>query len=292
MIKSVILASIVHILALFALIFSFDWNIDSELEPVNIIQATTVDVSKVAKQIEKLQKIERKKKREEDLRLAKLAKETQQARRDRKLEQQRLDDLQKKREQVKQQQLQLEKDRREQQKRLDELQQRNEAAAQKREQLARIRADKEREAKRERALRRRQQELDELQAQMDKELMEREAAAVAAEKNVVNDPNQEIVATETQKFIAIVTSLVTRNWIKPPGTEGLKDLKCEVNVRLMPTGDVLFVNVTKSSGNAQFDRSVEAAVKKAAPYPIPTDINIFDNTREIKFIFTPPQESS
>ena len=292
MIKSVILASIVHILALFALIFSFDWNMDSELEPVNIIQATTVDVSKVSKQIEKLQKIERKKKREEDLRLAKLAKEAQQARRDRKLEQQRLDDLQKKREQVKQQQMQLEKDRHEQQKRLDELKQRNEAAAQKQEQLARIRADKEREAKRERALRRRQQELDEMQAQMDKELMEREAAAVESQKNVINDPNQEVVANEIQKFVANLQNLVGRNWIKPPGTLKVKDLKCVVNVRLMPTGDVLTVNVIQSCGNARLDRSVEAAVKKAAPYPIPADKNIFDKIREIQFEFIPPQESS
>jgi colicin import membrane protein len=42
--------------------------------------------------------------------------------------------------------------------------------------------------------------------------------------------------------------------------------------------------VTKSSGDAAFDRSVEAAVKKASPLPPPQNPELFD--RDLEFIFT------
>jgi len=289
--KSLLLASIVHALALFALIFSFEWNIDVEAEPVQIIQATTVDESKIAKQIEKLKKIESKKKRDEDLRLAKLAKEAQSARRDREKEQQRLLDLQKKREQIQQKQMQLETDRRKEKQRLDELKQRNAEAKKEQQNLARTRAEKEREAKREHELQRRQQEIDDLQKQMEEEL----AARVAAEEPVpppIDDPNLKLAETEIEKFKAKVVREVSRNWIKPPGLriEQVKDLKCELIVRLMPTGQVQYVNFIQDCGDSRFQNSVEAAVKKAEPYEFPSDI--FDKVRDIKFIFTPPQESS
>lgn len=280
-------------MALAALIFSFDWNIDVEVEQVNIIQAKAVDESKISKQIEKLKKIEAKKKRDEDLRMAKLDKEMQQARRDRKLEQERLDTLQKKREDIKQKQLMLEQDRKKEKQRLDELKQRNEQAQQKQQDLARIRADKEREAKREKELRRRQQEIDDMQKQMEEELASRVAAEEPIE-TVINDPNQELVANEIQKFTALLTKKIERSWIKPPGItlEQAKNLNCVVNVRLMPTGDVSYVNIVEGCGDENYRRSVEAAVKKAAPYPIPSDMNIFDKVRDINFNFSPEQESS
>jgi len=45
--------------------------------------------------------------------------------------------------------------------------------------------------------------------------------------------------------------------------------------------------VVKSSGNAAFDRSVEAAVRKSDPLPMPTSQRLLAQFREIEFVFEP-----
>jgi colicin import membrane protein len=63
-------------------------------------------------------------------------------------------------------------------------------------------------------------------------------------------------------------------------------------VRLIPGGDVMHVEVVKSSGDASFDRSVETAVQKAVPLPLPADPALFEKFREITFVFDPDQKTS
>jgi len=55
----------------------------------------------------------------------------------------------------------------------------------------------------------------------------------------------------------------------------------------VPSGDVLQVTVVKTSGDERFDRSVENAVYKASPLPLPEDRDLFEYFREIEFIFNP-----
>jgi len=43
----------------------------------------------------------------------------------------------------------------------------------------------------------------------------------------------------------------------------------------------------RSSGDPTFDRSVETAVYRAAPLPLPPDSALFDRFRELQFIFSP-----
>lgn len=61
-------------------------------------------------------------------------------------------------------------------------------------------------------------------------------------------------------------------------------MSCEVMVRLIPSGDVIQVQLTRSSGDSTFDRSVENAVHKAAPLPVPpAESGLFDVFRELNF---------
>lgn len=94
-------------------------------------------------------------------------------------------------------------------------------------------------------------------------------------------------ATEVDKYRALIRSRVSRSWNRPSGVA--KGLKCTVSVRLAPGGEVLSAHVVRSSGNAIFDRSVENAVYKAAPLPLPEDPTLFDNFREIEFLFSPEE---
>ena len=79
---------------------------------------------------------------------------------------------------------------------------------------------------------------------------------------------------------------VQQSWLRPPGSP--EGLKCTVRVRLIPSGVVGSVSIVKSSGNGAFDRSVEQAIYKAEPLPVPKG-SAFENFREITFIFDPKE---
>lgn len=90
---------------------------------------------------------------------------------------------------------------------------------------------------------------------------------------------------EIDKYLALIKQKVTRNWLKPAGAR--KGLACTVRVRTIPGGEVVGVTIIKGSGNAIFDRSVESAVRKAAPLPLPRDSAVAARMREIDFVFNP-----
>ena len=50
---------------------------------------------------------------------------------------------------------------------------------------------------------------------------------------------------------------------------------------------MLLVDVVESSGNIAFDRSVEAAVRKADPLPMPESERLVALFRDLTFIFDP-----
>ncbi len=94
-------------------------------------------------------------------------------------------------------------------------------------------------------------------------------------------------ASEVDKYRSLIRQRVSRSWNRPMGVA--KGLKCVVKVRLAPGGEVLSAIVVTSSGNATFDGSVENAVHKAAPLPLPEDPTLFNNFREIEFLFNPEE---
>ncbi len=111
----------------------------------------------------------------------------------------------------------------------------------------------------------------ELQAKLDAEIgAERERAA------------QGLVA----EYTAYIREKVQRSWLRPGGSR--KGLSCIVLVRLIPSGDVVGVTIVQGSGDAAFDRSVEAAVRKAQPLPLPPDSAIVSRYfRELRLVFKP-----
>ena len=116
------------------------------------------------------------------------------------------------------------------------------------------------------------------------EARETNPAAIEAELAAQYQAEQD--ASELQRIGALIKQKVERNWdTRPPGTD---DLKCTVNVRLGATGSVLLVRVIESSGNPAFDRSVEAAVLKADPLPMPESERLRAKfSGGLDFIFSP-----
>ena len=114
--------------------------------------------------------------------------------------------------------------------------------------------------------------------QAEAELQARLAAEQAAEE-------QARASGIVNEYVGYIADKVRRNWLRPPGSP--QGLSCEVQVSLIPGGDVSRVRITRSSGDPIFDRSVETAVYKAAPLPLPPDSSLFNYFREIRFVFKP-----
>lgn len=91
---------------------------------------------------------------------------------------------------------------------------------------------------------------------------------------------QKAQQTEIDKYMNLIENKIYQNWIKPPSTN--KGLVCELQVQLIPTGEVINIELSKSSGDPVYDQSVMAAVRRASPLPVPpADSGLFDVFRNL-----------
>ncbi|MDJ0939627.1 MAG: cell envelope integrity protein TolA [Woeseiaceae bacterium] len=147
----------------------------------------------------------------------------------------------------------------------------------------------EREAERERQLEE-QRRLAELKRQEDirrqREENERQRLALEQEqRNAALAAEEEAMAArsspEMALYISQISNKIQRNWIRP--TTAPDDLECVVRVSQLPSGEVLRVDVTSCNAGDVVARSVEAAVRKASPLPLPANPLLF--TRELRLTF-------
>lgn len=84
------------------------------------------------------------------------------------------------------------------------------------------------------------------------------------------------------QYVADITNKVQRNWLRPPDNRGTF---CSVVINQIPGGEIVGTRVTDCDGDVAFQRSVEAAVQKSSPLPLPKEPELFQ--REIEFVFRP-----
>lgn len=76
---------------------------------------------------------------------------------------------------------------------------------------------------------------------------------------------------------------IADRWLRPPGLPG--GLRCKARIEILPNGEVVSVKIIQSSGNPSFDVSVENAIYKSSPLPLPADPKAF--VRVLQPEFTP-----
>lgn len=168
-----------------------------------------------------------------------------------------------------------ERARREQLKRQEEERRRAEAA--RRQKLAEEAARKEAQRK---------QELEQKRRAEERRRQEAAEAALRAEIAAEEERRAEARAlTAVERYKGLIRQKVSRHWNRPVGSP--QGLQCTVRVRLGPGGAVLSAAVVRTSGDAAFDRSVENAVYKAEPLPVPEEAKVFEYFRDIEFVFIP-----
>jgi len=92
-------------------------------------------------------------------------------------------------------------------------------------------------------------------------------------------------ANDMERYSFAIQQKITRNFIRPASAP--EQLECIVNLRQLPNGEVVDVSIGSCNGDDAVRRSVEAAVLKASPLPLPANQNIFQ--RNLQIIFKPEQ---
>jgi colicin import membrane protein len=266
------LSVLVHIAfgALFVASLDFAPKIRAPNEPeVEIIQATAVNEKMVQAELDKLKKIEARKRSEEDKRQRELESEADRARKKREAEEMRLAELKEKKEQEKQNLAALEK-----KKKADA-----ERAAKEAEQLKKLEA--ERKAK--------QDEVNKLALQRK---MEEDAVREKERQEALKKQKEREQAAQRKRVEGVVKDYALKIQAKVQGlwntpTNFSPGSFCEVNVKLIPGGEIVSQSVSKCNADEVFRNSVETAVAKASPLPVPVDPAEFDEFRDFNFRFAP-----
>ena len=90
---------------------------------------------------------------------------------------------------------------------------------------------------------------------------------------------------ELDRYVALIQQRVQRNWVRPPSA--VSGLVCEVVVVQLPNGDVIDVRTEKCNGDDVARRSVENAVRRSSPLPLPDNRALFE--RNLRFTFRPQE---
>ena len=126
----------------------------------------------------------------------------------------------------------------------------------------------------------RQQRLEALAESSFLDALESEATDIAE-----SDAASEAEAV-AQSYRYGIYQLVVANWSRPPSARN--GMQAKLLVELVPIGDVVAVTLLEGSGSAAFDRSAQAAVKKARRFEVPKESEIFERYfRRFTLLFRP-----
>jgi len=104
---------------------------------------------------------------------------------------------------------------------------------------------------------------------------------------VKNNDNNIVSQTDLEIFSSMIKSQVMENWKRP--TNLSLNLKTEIQITLVPTGEILSSKIINSSGNRAFDDSALTAISKLKSFDgLNMQMNLFDqHFRKFILIFSP-----
>lgn len=309
--RFILYALLVHVVLLGLLVVNLSQNrMVQQTEPPDIIHAVSVDEDEVMSELQsrrdaiaEQQAAEERRQREAEEAQRRAEEERarqEEARRQQEIEQRRQQEQarqqaerqrqqeteQRQREQERQRQAEQERRRQEEaerQRRAEEERRKQEEAERQRRAEEERRKQEEAERQRQEAERRRQEEQ---QRQAEEARREREAEL---QRQLEEEQAQAAAERARTRFVSAWSRAVRNAWTRPPGSA--TGLSADVQVRLQPNGEVISIEIVRSSGDASFDRSVENAIRRASPLSVPDDARAFQRAGldNITFRFNPDQ---
>jgi len=133
-----------------------------------------------------------------------------------------------------------------------------------------------------------QARLEALKKQLAQEAEAKRAAQEQADAlNKLAQQQAAAQASEVDKYKQLIADRIRRFIIEPPGLQG--NPQVELDVTVLPGGEVLDVKTRKGSGQPAWDAAVERAVRRAQPLPLPQDPTLHSRFRELNLRFRPKE---
>ena len=115
----------------------------------------------------------------------------------------------------------------------------------------------------------RQMEAEDMKQQLAADTAANEARLARLTQARAASKRQAEVASVVGEYRDQISAKVRGNTRLPDNLKGNPQVRCLV--KLLPTGEVLSVRVTQSSGNSAYDDAVVRAIEKSSPLPLPSD---------------------
>ena len=115
----------------------------------------------------------------------------------------------------------------------------------------------------------RQMEAEDMKQQLAADTAANEARLARLTQARAASKRQAEVASVVGEYRDQISAKVRGNTRLPDNLKGNPQVRCLV--KLLPTGEVLSVRVTQSSGNPAYDDAVVRAIEKSSPLPLPSD---------------------
>ena len=126
--------------------------------------------------------------------------------------------------------------------------------------------------------------MEELMAEEELEMARKKREQVA--ENPGSGPADSDVTEETASYEDAIRNAISQRWRIPGNYRDRDDLSVRVRIRVIPGGEVVNVQVAKSSGYPNFDESLVNAVELASPLPVPEG-KLFEQFRTFVIVFSP-----
>ena len=283
-----VVALIFHFLFFGALFFN--WQMDKPKKIVmqqgDIIQVTSVDANSYDAEIKKIeqQKQAKLRKAEADRKARALEKKKKQEQVRRQKEKKR------KVEELKRQKAAAAKNKKAAKKKAAQEKQRKKAAEKKKiaeEKLKKEQLIKEQQKKAEQEKQRLKEQKKRQQAEQKRKAAEEKKRQAELQRKEVRDREARERRSKgvVKRHVAMIAQKIERNWRQP--LDAPPKLQCKIDIVLLPSGNVVSVKIVESSGHLSFDRSVETAVRRASPLPVPSDSVIFKQFEVMRLRFEP-----
>jgi colicin import membrane protein len=127
----------------------------------------------------------------------------------------------------------------------------------------------------------------------DKERKEKQAEKKKQEQLRLKQAEERKVRAEqsdeaANSYLAMIKDRIERKWNRPPSARN--GMACVLRISIVPTGRITDVDVVKSSGSDEFDRSAEQAVRSVEQFKElqGMDPDLFEQDfRELEILFRP-----
>jgi colicin import membrane protein len=118
------------------------------------------------------------------------------------------------------------------------------------------------------------------EAEMQRRMLEQSSAEISQLKaRAAADQRASEIEKTVARYKDMISAKIRGNTRLPENLPGNPEVEFKLSV--LPTGEIVKISLTKSSGNAAYDQAVQRGIEKSSPLPLPPDKAAAANFRDL-----------